>query len=100
MSKDKRRIVKFMAVDKRRSCNAFRFKDMITNEIVEVTAKGLQQLLKDIGLVGLELSEPKKSPSNAKRISSYYTVVSTSLGEGQDGQGKIISTRPNGSNRD
>ena len=99
MSEDdtQKRLVKFLSVDKRRSCNAFRFKDMVTGEIIEVTAKGLQQLLQDLGLIGLELREPpRKSPTNAKRLSSYYTVVSTSLGEGKHGQGKIIPTRTDG----
>jgi hypothetical protein len=94
-SENKRRVVKFLSVDKRRSCNAFKFRDMVTGEIIEVTAKGLQQLLKDIGVIGLELSTPKKAPSNAKRMSAYHNVISTSLGDDEHGQREIIPTRTN-----
>lgn len=92
--KNKKRIVKFREVSSRRSCNAFVFQDMITDERIEITGKGLKKLLEDIGVIGLVVDEGKNPPSNAKEPRPvYYTIVSTAFGD-SNGQREIIPARP------
>ena len=90
-----KRILRIVSIDSRRSCNAFVFQDMITGERIEITGKGLRNLLEDIGVIGMELDQGRRHPSTTKPPTNgvYYTVLDTSLGDKEHGQRQIISTR-------
>lgn len=96
-----KRILEFVEIESRRSCNAFIFRDMITDERIEVTGKGLKKLFEDLGIIGLVLDEGKKAPSNTKEPRpTYHTVLNTAFGDKNNGTRQVIpSRRDSGKNR-